>query len=107
MYAKQVVSNFARILRRSDNKPETDEIKVSCSKVDNLVLAASSNKDIGCDIAIVENLRWEGLLGQKYFRLAKYLSDETGEALEISATMAWTVMESLKNPENSIIILSL
>lgn len=100
MFAKQMVSNAKEVRKRLDGKPiVSDDLSLSVSTMDHLVLAVSNTKNIGCDVEKVQKLPneiWEDMLGKKHLQLASYLSKTLNEDLNTTATRAWTIFESIK-----------
>lgn len=88
------------IFYRGDGKPEIIGGKfVSASHTNDLTFAVASEKQISCDVEIVEKRdeeTWRDLLGENGFRLARTIAEEAKEDFNISATRVWTTRECLK-----------
>ncbi|HSK70384.1 MAG TPA: SDR family NAD(P)-dependent oxidoreductase [Pyrinomonadaceae bacterium] len=93
------------IFYRGDGKPEVIGGKfVSASHAGDLTLAVAGEKQIACDIEIVEERdeeTWRDLLGDDGFRLARTVAAEAKEDFNISANRIWTAKECLKKMDAS------
>jgi enediyne polyketide synthase len=87
------------VSRRPDGKPETgNDLNVSASHDQGLVLAAASIHAIACDIETVSQKEvsvWRDLLGEARLDLAITIAGETGTSLEEAATRVWSAAECL------------
>jgi enediyne polyketide synthase len=88
------------IIRRTDGKPEAcDGRDVSASHCGDLTMAVAGRSPVSCDIELVMPRPpeiWHDLLGVERFTLAKVISRETQETLDMAATRVWTSIECLK-----------
>ncbi|MDJ0795849.1 MAG: type I polyketide synthase [Calothrix sp. MO_167.B12] len=86
------------LYRRPDGKLESNHGKaVSVSHAGDLTLVVAGAE--GCDVEpiVVRNEPvWSDLLGVRRLDLAKVIAQETGEALDVTATRIWCASECLK-----------
>jgi enediyne polyketide synthase len=83
------------IHRRYDGKPTLKSAYVSRTHLEDLTLQLQATYKIGCDLEKV-TATYESLLGRERTELARFVSKHTGEALTISTTRIWGIMESIK-----------
>jgi enediyne polyketide synthase len=87
---------------RPDGKPEERadlEGELSRSHCGNLILTASSQQPVGCDMeqcADRNEALWPGLLGKQWLSVAQMIASESDIALDQSATQVWALKESLR-----------
>ncbi len=95
-----VLGKDAKIATRSDGKPVTDgEMTVSVAHSGEFTLAVAGTAPLACDLEkIVERTEaiWNGLLGVERHALARWISQQNGEAIEVTATRVWAAIECLK-----------
>ena len=96
----RVLGKDAKIATRSDGKPVTDgEMTVSVAHSGEFTLAVAGTAPLACDLEkIVERTEaiWNGLLGEERHALARWISQQNGEAIEVTATRVWAAIECLK-----------
>jgi enediyne polyketide synthase len=89
-----------RIFRRPDGKPVTSKHQsMSAAHAGNLTLAVAGAGTVACDIEEVATRTdkvWDGLLGRDRFRMAKRVSRERPEDLNMAATRLWNALECMK-----------
>jgi len=89
-----------RIWRRPDGRPVASESEgVSAAHAGHFTLAVAGADGVACDLeAIITRSEsvWQDLFGADNFLLARRISREQSEGLDIAATRLWTVIECLK-----------
>ncbi|NVK17520.1 MAG: SDR family NAD(P)-dependent oxidoreductase [Methylocystaceae bacterium] len=88
-------------LYRPDGKPESYQNGEYISKAhtQGWQLKVSSNHPIGCDLQWLSNndsTIWSQVLDANRFALAKVISEQFEEAVELSALRVWTILEAVK-----------
>ncbi len=89
--------------RRSDGKPEpVNGRHVSAAHADQLTLAIASSSRAACDLEPVaqrDSAAWTALLGEPGFSLARVVSEQRGESLDLAATRVWCAIECLRKAD--------
>jgi enediyne polyketide synthase len=89
-----------RLQHRPDGKPLLASSRsVSVSHGDAHTLAVVSREPVACDMEAVEPRSseiWRDLLGTEHERLARLLSESTGEPFDASATRVWGAQECMR-----------
>ena len=93
-------------LKRPDGRPFIDgRFHFSKSNSGELQFIVSAQGSVGCDVEQVKNLpneEWEMMIGEARYKLADYISKESQEQFEISATRIWSAVECLKKAGESL-----
>lgn len=89
--------------RRPDGMPEpVNGRHVSASHADQLTLAVASSSRAGCDLEPVAQRdadAWTALLGEPGYGLARVVSEQRGESLDLAATRVWCAIECLRKAD--------
>ncbi|HEY6251957.1 MAG TPA: SDR family NAD(P)-dependent oxidoreductase, partial [Candidatus Angelobacter sp.] len=101
---RQVAGPAARLDHRPDGKPEilgssNFHGHISLSHAGPVTLVVCANYSVGCDleqIAPRAQAIWKELLGEESFTLATLIAEQFSIPLDIAATQAWTLKESLR-----------
>jgi len=98
----------ATLTHRSDGQPEVSgcpDARVSLSHSSQLTLIVSANCALGCDLEPVAARQpdlWSKLLGDEGFSLAELVAKKSNLPFNTSATIIWTLKESLRKSGASL-----
>lgn len=83
---------------RPDGRPELPGASMSAAHGAGLtfVVVAPDDTAVGCDIEVVADADWAGLLGPERVELARLLARERNEKFPVAATRVWTAVECLR-----------
>ena len=98
--AEQANGRAVPILHRADGKPDTFNLRaLSVSHSGRLSMTVNGPSPTGCDLEPIQarsEEAWADLLGSQRLQLAKTIAAQIEQPLDVTATLVWTALESLK-----------